>query len=467
MSLWRVLLSAAVIAWGGASSRGAVETNASAKVVYIIPVRDDITPAMVYLVRRGVKEAMAANADLLLLDMDTNGGRLDSTEEIIKILTQFKGQTATYVNSKAFSAGAFISVATQKIYMVPQSVIGAAAPIMMGPTGGTSEMPDTMEAKMNSAVRALVRTRAEKNGYNVQVVEAMIDKTREVKIDGEVINEKGQILTLTNVQAEKEYGDPPKPLLSSGTFETIEQVIGLLGYAGAKVTRVEPLGAEKLATWLTRIGPLLMLIGIVGVYIEMKTPGFGLPGIIGITAFGLYFLSSYIAGLAGLEWLAIFIIGLALVVLELLVFPGTIIVGLAGGMLMLMALVMALVDLYPGMPRVPSLPQLQVPLLTVFGILSAGTIVAALLSRYLLKTSMFGRLVSQGASGQKTVVQIEEEHTTRLGQEGVTVSALRPGGKADFGGELLDVLSQGELLPKGSRVRIVGFSGREAIVERI
>src|ERR1041385_2189743 len=121
------------------------------RVVYVLPIRDDIMPPLVYLVRRGVKAAREAKADLLILDMDTNGGRVDTTEEIIKILNQFKGQTVTYVDHKAFSAGAFISVATQKIYMAPQSVIGAAAPLLMMPGAGATEMSPTVEAKMNSA----------------------------------------------------------------------------------------------------------------------------------------------------------------------------------------------------------------------------------------------------------------------------------------------------------------------------
>ncbi len=111
--------------------------------------------------------------------MNTDGGRVDVTEEIIQIISKFKGVTVTYVNDRAFSAGAFIAVATQKIYMAPQSVIGAAAPILMSPTGsGAEKMPDTVEAKMTSAVRALVRTQAEKNGHNIDVIEAMIDKTK-------------------------------------------------------------------------------------------------------------------------------------------------------------------------------------------------------------------------------------------------------------------------------------------------
>src|SRR5438046_1698597 len=168
-------------------------------------------PPLVYLVRRGVKEAMDAKADLLLLDMDTNGGRVDVTEDIIEILNNFKGQSATYVNRKAFSAGAFISVATQKIFMAPQSVIGAAAPIMLIPGGAPQDMPETMQAKMNSALRALVRTSAEKNGYNTAVVEKMIDKGKELKVDGKVIKDKREIVTLTNTEAERRWGEPPKP----------------------------------------------------------------------------------------------------------------------------------------------------------------------------------------------------------------------------------------------------------------
>jgi membrane-bound serine protease (ClpP class) len=177
---------------------------AGPKKIVVLPIRDDIMPPMTYIVRRGVKLAIKEKADALIIDMDTHGGRVDVTGEIVGILGQFKGETMTFVNRKAFSAGAFIAVATQKIYMAPESVIGAAAPIMMSPGGsGVEKLPDTIEAKMTSGIRALVRTSAEKNGHNIEVIEAMIDKTKELKVEGEVLNEKGQILTLTNKQAEK------------------------------------------------------------------------------------------------------------------------------------------------------------------------------------------------------------------------------------------------------------------------
>ena len=297
--------------------------------VYIVPIRENIMPPLVYVVRRGVKEAMEANADALILDMKTDGGRVDVTEEIIQIISKFKGTTVTYVNDRAFSAGAFIAVGTQKIYMAPQSVIGAAAPIMMSPGGRVADkMPDTMEAKMTSAVRALVRTQAEKNGHNIEVVEAMIDKTKELKMDGEVLNKEGNILTLTDRQAAKEYGNPAQAVALVGHGGIAGCVAGHARLCRRATRRNQADGrGDSWASGSTPSRPLLLIIGIVGLYIEFKTPGFGLPGIIGIVAFAIYFFGGYMAGLSGAGWVMVFVVGLILVLLELFVFQGSMIAG--------------------------------------------------------------------------------------------------------------------------------------------
>lgn len=443
-----------------------ISSNATPRKVFIIPVREDIFSPLTYVIRRGVKEAMAEKADLIVLDMETNGGSVGVTEEIIKIISQFPGETVTYVNTKAFSAGAFIAVGTQKIYMAPVSVIGAAAPIMMGP-GGTQSLPDTQDRKMTSAVRALVRAQAEKNGHNVDVIEAMIDKTKEFIIDGEVLNKEGNILTLTNVQAEKGYGTDKKPLLSLGTVKSIEELITQLGYTSASVKRIEPTGVEQLAFWINAISPLLLIIGAVGVYIEFKTPGFGIPGIVGISAFVIYFLGGYVAGLSGMEWVAVFVLGLVLVAVEIFFFPGTIFVGLVGAAMMLASLVMAMVDIYPGMPSIPTMPQLQAPLMDLF-FAGIGSVIAALvLARWLPKTSAYSALVSTTTSGSVSVRAETADKNALLGQEGVTLSQLRPGGKAQFGDRVIDVVTRGEMISKGTPVKIIGRSGPEAIVEAV
>jgi membrane-bound serine protease (ClpP class) len=466
-----LLLILALVAQGSLDLAVASPPESTPPKVYVIPIREDIMPPLIYVVRRGVKEAMEAKADLIVLDMDTNGGRVDTTEEIIGILNQFKGKTVTYVDHKAFSAGAFISVATQKIYMAPQSVIGAAAPLMLMPGGNPTEMPSTMEVKMTSAVSALVRANAEKNGYNLDVVEAMIDKNKELKIGGEVLNEKGQILTLTDKQAAKKYGNPPKPLLSSGTVSSLDALLDELGYAGASRVEIKSTGVEKLGAWINALSPLLLIIGILGIYLEFKVPGLALPGIIGVVAFGLYFFGGYVAGLSGMEWIAVFALGLILLALELLVFPGTAILGLAGALLMLIAIGMAMIDIYPSTPGIPTSVQFRIPMEQIvrnFSIALAGSILAIWLLSYLLpKTSLYSGLVSHSVSGETSVVSHEKEQKRLLGETGVAVSVLRPGGKAQFGDQVLDVISQGEMVSKGSRVRIIGYSGTEAIVEEL
>ncbi len=436
--------------------------------VYILPIREDIMPPLVYMVRRGVKEAMEAKAEALILDMNTDGGRVDVTEEIIGIISKFKGRTFTYVNDRAFSAGAFISVATQKIYMAPQSVIGAAAPIMMIPGGaGGEKMPDTVEAKMTSAVRALVRAQAEKNGHNVDVIEAMIDKTKELKIGGELLNKEGSILTLTDRQAAKEYGDPPKPLLSSGTVESLDALLTLLGYEGLERVEIQPTGAEQVGFWINSISFILLVVGIIGLYIEFKTPGFGLPGIVGLIAFAIYFLGGYVAGLSATVWVMVFLLGLILVALELFVFPGTYIAGVAGGMLMLIALVMGMVDMYPGTPGVPSFPQLQIPMRDISLAIVVSLAIVLILAPLFPKTQIFQRLVSQSISGGASVAVLEERQAARVGLTGVAVSPLCPGGKGRFGDQLLDVITRGEMVEKGRPVKIIGHTGPNEVVEEV
>ena len=436
--------------------------------VFVLPIRSDISTPLVYVVRRGVKAAMDAKAQLLVVDMETDGGRVDAMVQIIESLNQFPGETVTYVNRKAFSAGAMIAVATQKIFMAPETVIGAAAPIMIAPGGaGVQEMPSTVEVKMTSAISAEVRTYAQKHGHNAEVVQAMIDKQTELVVDGHVLNPKGKILTLTNREAETEYGDPPKPLLSLGTVETLDGLLDRLGAARAEHITIQPTGAERLASWINALDWLWLIIGAAGIYIEFKTPGVILPGIVGLCGIALYFLGNYVAGLSGLEWAAIFLLGLILVGLELLAFPGTVALGVAGSLLMLISLVMALVDIYPGMPPLPSLPQLELPVKTL-SYAGLGSLLAILaLSRWLPRTSIYSVLVSHSASGTVSVEAESQKQASRVGDQGIALSVLRPGGKAQFGEEIVDVITEGEMLPRGTRVRIIAHSGREAIVAAV
>ena len=464
-----------------AESAAPLGQAAAEKKVYVVPVRDDIMPPILYVIRRGVKEAMAAEADCLILDMETNGGRVDITEEIFDIVGKFPGLTVTYVNKDAYSAGAFIAVATEKIYMAPQSVIGAAAPIMMSPTGGVSEMPSTMEVKMNSAIRAKIRTQAEKNGYAVDVVEAMVDKTKKLERDGKIICEEGDILTLTNLEAEAKYGEAKTRLLSSGTVESIDALIIELGYDGAQRVDVAPLGVEELGTWINAISPILLLIGIIGLYIEFKTAGFGVFGAVGIAALVLYFFGGYVSGMAGIEWVGIFVVGVALVAVELFLLPGTIFIGLIGVVCMFVALVMGMTDLYPNMPWFPAgegeggvVPQVEGidfdppdfsrPIRDLLIAFALSVPIIWALARYLPHTALFAAFTSSAASGVESVAAVAAELESRLGQTGTSTTPLNPGGKAMFGDALCNVITQGEMIAAGTPVKVIGHRGSDLLV---
>jgi len=253
--------------------------------------------------------------------------------------------------------------------------------------------------------------------------------------------------------------------LSSGTVASLDELLKKLGYAEAERHAIKATGAERLATWLNAISPLLLLIGVIGIYLEFKMPGVALPGIIGVAAFALYFFGGYIAGLSGMEWVIVFIVGLALVVVEIFIYPGTLATGLIGAGLMLVALIMAMVDIYPGMPSVPTLPQLRLPVQQILIAMAGGAVAILILSRYLPRTSLYRKVISQSVSGMKTEAVIEKQKTLRQGQVGVAISPLRPGGKAQFGEEILDVVSEGDLVERGAKVKIIGYSGTDAVVE--
>ncbi|NJL19025.1 MAG: hypothetical protein HC901_01590 [Bdellovibrionaceae bacterium] len=257
------------------NATAAVEAVAPQRI-FVVPVQDVIDQGIIYIIRRGIKEAMEAEADAVILDMNTYGGSVLFTEEIFTILAKFPHQDRlyTYINTRAGSAGSFIAAATHEIYMAPSAVVGAAAPVMA--TG--QEMSEVVQEKTNSFVRGIVRANAERQGHRPEVFDAMVDKDLGLTIDGVEITPKGKLLALTSQEAEKTYGNPPRPLLSRGTVDNINDLINRIGAAGARVTTIEPTGLETLARLIVTFSPVLLAAAFLCGYIEFKTPGFGLFG---------------------------------------------------------------------------------------------------------------------------------------------------------------------------------------------
>ncbi|HEY4249396.1 MAG TPA: hypothetical protein VGM64_21420, partial [Lacunisphaera sp.] len=258
-------------------------------VVYVIPVRDEINTPTLYILRRGLKEAIAQNAGAVVLDMDTLGGALNVTFDIMEALEKFHGETMTYVNKKAMSAGAFISATTGEIWFAPDAVIGAAAPV----SSDGKDIDVTMKQKVVSYLKARVRAISEGKGYRGEVISAMIDADYELKIGDKVIKPKGELLSLTATEANKTYGEPPRALLGAGTANDIPALLARkYGAGNYEIKQFEVTWSEVLAQYLTQLSPILLGLGLLALFIEFKTPGFGVFGISGIVLLGLVFLSN-------------------------------------------------------------------------------------------------------------------------------------------------------------------------------
>ena len=274
--------------------------------VYIVPIQKEIQKGLVYIVRRGVKTAMENQASALILDMNTPGGEGEAMKEIMGIVAKFKpaDRTFTYVNKEAFSAGAFISAATRHICMAPGAIIGAASPVTLGQEG-----PKELPAKFVSGYAAIIRAAAEQNGHNPAVFDAMVNKQTGLKIDGREIVAKGDILTLTTQEATQQVGRPPKALLADGVADTLEDLVEKHIQRGAKIIRIEPTGFEEIGRFIVSLSPILMAAAFLLGYIEFKTPGFGIFGILAAICALIFFFGHYIAGLSGYENLLLLALG--------------------------------------------------------------------------------------------------------------------------------------------------------------
>jgi len=442
---------------------GTASTNAG--TVYLIPITDVIDDALVYVIRRGLNEAVQKDASAIVFEFNTPGGRLSSAEEILHLLRDVKVPTYSFVNPNAISAGALIAMATDHIYLTPGSKIGDAMPIMISMFGSVEPMPESIEEKSVSYVSAMIRAAAQHKGHDPELAEAMVRRDTEYKVGDEVISKKGRLLTLTNRDAERLVGPDKRPLLSEGTVADFDELLTKIGHTSGDVVELRVTMAEKIARLIESFSVIILGLGLLGLYIEFKTPGVILPGILGLTLLAIWFWGYHIAGLAGMEEIAIFVVGLALLVVEVLFLPGMGFIGFGGLMLMAVALVMAMIEHYPGGPSWPTLPQFRVPFMNLgmAGILS--TVGLLLASRYLPKTPMFRGLVLESATARSAGFRASADTTALVGRRGTARTALRPAGVGDFGDRRLTVVSRGDYIIAGTEIVVVEAHGNRVIVE--
>ncbi len=444
------------------------ELSSARKRVVVIPVREQVDSPLLFIIRRGLKEAIEEKADIVVLDMKTPGGALDVTFEIMEALGKFPGKTITFVNDQAISAGAFISATTEEIWFAPRGKIGAAAPVRA--TG--QEIDKSMRQKVVSYLRAEVRSISEGKGYRGRVVSAMIDEDYVLEIDDTVIKPKGELLTLTATEALKAYGDPPQPLLAAGIAKSIDDLLTQkFGAANFTVKTLEVTWSERLAVFLKSLSPLLLGVGLLALYMEFKTPGFGVFGIIGLSCLGIVFLSNFVAGLSGHEPMLVFGLGITLILVELFFFPGVVIFALTGLVLMLGSLVWSMADIWPNQPVTFSGDLFIAPLQDLgLGVLIAIALVLAL-ARFIPKGWFFTRLaVSHPVAGSAQVAgsapEIGAAAGSLVGRIGIAVTGLYPSGQVEIDRRRFEARLEVGSAPPGASVVVRRKTDFGLIVDR-
>jgi membrane-bound serine protease (ClpP class) len=432
----------------------------------VVELSGEISPPMHLFLRRAIKAAESAGAGAIIIEMNTYGGRLDSAGDIAGALNRTTIPTYTFINTNAGSAGALIALATRHIYMSPVSAIGAAAPVLS--TG--ADLPATEKEKTLSYWSALVRSSATRNGHNPDIGEAFMDKEKEVKIGDRVVHAKGTLLTLNAQEATELING--KPLLADGIADSVADLAKKARLQGNLVA-LDPSGFERLAFWITALAPLLLLLGIICAYLEFKMPGASMPGIIAAICFALFFAGHYLAGLAGWEVVALFVLGVVFVLVEILFFAhSTIVFGVIGVFLMLASLLWAMIDRYPGETFFPTGDMLAIPLRNLFFSLVAAVVVIMVLARYLPKTSLYRRfaLMTTNPPGP-SLAGVPREFATALdvtpGMQGTAQTTLRPSGKGRFADHVIDVVTGGEFISADTPITVVQKDGMRVVVKAL
>ncbi|MDF1754346.1 MAG: NfeD family protein [Verrucomicrobiales bacterium] len=434
---------------------------------------------------RTLKKAQLDGATAVIFDLDTPGGYAWYTQGLIlNSLQDVSIPTYSFVNTRAESAGAIVALGTDHIYMRPAASIGSALVV----TGTGGDLSSAMDSKQTQMIISVVRNMAELKGHNPDIAEAFVTRKKQVKIGGTVIHDEGEVLNLNTIEATEIING--KPVLAKGIANNLEDLVKQEGLAGEIVT-AQSLGLESFATWVQKFSAILIIIGIAGVYLEMKTPGFALPGLIGLGAFALYFFGNNVAGnLAGYELAVLFVLGLILIGVEIFLFPGAMIPALVGGLMVIGSLWLAMVDRVDLEWKWEDLPSsggwegegsggwfsiLRTGFNTMGLGLIGGVALILLLMRFLPKTKFGGFLtlkevVPAGPSIDGQTASFSEagerESISYVGWEGEATTDLRPSGKGRLQGKMLDIITGGEFIPKGTPIVVSKHEGSRIVVKK-
>jgi membrane-bound serine protease (ClpP class) len=419
--------------------------------VYLANIHGEIELGISYYVERAVSEAEQADAVLLVFDIETPGGRVDAAVNIRDAILDSEVPTIAFVNRRAWSAGALIAMANDLVVVAEGSSIGAATPVQMG----AGEM-QPVEEKVVSALRSEFRSTAEATRRSTAIAESMVDRTIEV---GGVIP-RDKLLTLTGQEA-LDVG------LAEYRAPRLERLLASLDLGDQPVETIQQSWAESIVRILTSpmVSGILMTLGMLGLFFELTTPGFGWAGAMGLTCLVIFFTGHLLVELTGFEEIALLVVGLALLALEIFVTPGFGVLGVLGLLAIGASLVLSLVAYSPFQKEfVLSHVSIREALLRVLASLVMTVVGTVLLVRYVPRTRVGRRLILSEALASGTSLPEQPFDIVRPGDGGIALTDLRPYGKARIGGRRVEVVAEGNFIHRQSPLEVVRVAGNRVEV---
>lgn len=413
--------------------------------VYRVKFDDEISLSLVPYLKRALETAQKEKADALIVEINTFGGRVDAATQLKDLILDSKIPTIAFVNKRAVSAGALITLACKHIAMSPGSSIGAATVV--------DQEGKKVSEKYQSYMRAEMRTTAQKNGRNPKIAEGMVDER--IVIPGLV--DSTQLVSLDDVEA-VQYK------MADTIVSSPQAAAAAFGFKNANIIDIKTNWAEEFVKFLNLplVASLLIMLGLAGIYTEIKTPGFGLPGIMGIIFLTLFFGSSIILDLASWFEVILFILGLGAILVEIFLIPGFGVAGVVGILLMIAALFLSLFNTEGYFDAA----LIQMAIVQLGGALAGFFILGFLAYKFLPNTRSFKAFVLDTQSGSDKGFTSAPDYSELEGKTGVAITVLRPAGTAVIDEKRYDVVTQGDFIDKDANIRVLKVEGMRIVVEK-
>ena len=428
-------------------------------VVYRVPIEGTIDLGLPPFIQRTLEDAESNEATAVIFDINTFGGRVDAATQIKDAILGADIPTIAFINRRAISAGALISLSCEKIYMTGGGLIGAATAVDMTGKKGSEKVISFMREEMAST--------AEKRGRSKKIARGMVDEELtfthlviggdSIKVDDIEGRKDGKLISLTTEQALRYK-------IADGTAENMEALLDSLGYSSVKTIETAENWSEAIVRFLTNpvVASLLTTFGFLGILFELQSPGWGIPGFVGLACLILSLSASYIAQLATMSDMLFVLTGLALILLEVLVIPGFGIAGLGGIGLMIYGLYLLL------LPDVPVGEEVLGQAMDGFLIGLVGAVIGlVLLAKLMIKTKFWEQLTAPDTQKK------EEGYSNTLGWEslqgetGIADTDLHPSGWVRVKDQRIFVVSEGEFIEEGKEIKILSVDGNRVLVREL